>query len=146
MFGWLKNLFNGSAAKLVDVTMKGLDNLFTSKEEKLKVRAVLEKQIQKYNLDLMDKINREQEQITERHKTDMKSDSWLSKNIRPLSLIFIMGLYTIFSIISGNIGEFRIDKSFIELLGRWGMLIMSFYFGGRSFEKWTAIKKRKNES
>jgi len=145
MLDWLKSLFTDSAAKLVDAAMKGMDNLFTSDEEKLKAKIILEKQIQEYNLQLIDKINKEQEQITERHKIDMTSDSWLSKNIRPLSLIFIMGLYTLFSITSGNLGAFKVQDEFIKLLGTWGMVIMSFYFGGRSFEKISSIVRKKKD-
>lgn len=144
---WLKTLFTNSAAKLVDSVMKGLDELFTSEEEKLKAKEILEKQMQEYNTELAEMISKEQEQLTERHRIDMASDSWLSKNIRPLSLIFILLLYTFFSISSGNLGAFKVQDEFIKLIGTWGMVIMSFYFGGRSFEKITTIiKKRKDQT
>ena len=77
----------------------------------------------------------QEQELTKRLEADMKSDSWLSKNIRPLTLIFVLSLYTIFSLTDGNIGSFNITNSYVELLGQWGMLIMSFYFGGRSVEK-----------
>lgn len=144
---WLKTLFTNSAAKVVDSVMKGLDELFTSEEEKLKAKEILEKQMQEYNTELAEMISKEQEQLTERHRIDMASDSWLSKNIRPLSLIFILLLYTFFSISSGNLGAFKVQDEFIKLIGTWGMVIMSFYFGGRSFEKITTIiKKRKDQT
>lgn len=86
-----------------------------------------------------------QNELTERQKIDMNSDSWLAKNIRPLVLIFILGMYSIFSIIDGNMGSeivkgvvvpvFKINSAYVELLGEWGMLIMSFYFGSRGIEK-----------
>jgi len=63
----------------------------------------------------------------------MASDSWLSKNIRPMTLIFILGAYFVFAMMSayGN----NANEKYVELLGQWGMLIMSFYFGGRTLEK-----------
>ena len=71
----------------------------------------------------------------------MASDSWLSKNIRPMTLIAILCMYSVFSITSGNIGGFKIAESYVQLLGQWGMMIMSFYFGGRSLEKIATIWK-----
>ena len=79
------------------------------------------------------------QEITKRHQADMASDSWLSKNIRPLTLIFILGLYSFFSLADGNIGTFHVNQAYVELLGQWGMLIMSFYFGSRGLEKITSI-------
>jgi hypothetical protein len=75
----------------------------------------------------------EQQELTKRQENDMKSDSWLSKNIRPMTLIAILGGYFTFAMMSA----FDIDtnNAYVELLGQWGMLIMSFYFGGRTLEK-----------
>lgn len=75
----------------------------------------------------------EQNNLTERLKADMGSDSWLSKNIRPLTLIFLLVAYSGFAIAS--IFEFETRGAYVELLGQWGMLVMSFYFGGRTMEK-----------
>jgi len=77
-----------------------------------------------------------QDELTERQRIDMNSDSWMAKNIRPLVLIFILVVYSFFSVIDGNIGgSFKINTAYVELLGQWGMLIMSFYFGSRGVEK-----------
>lgn len=86
-----------------------------------------------------------QDELTERQRIDMNSDSWLSKNIRPLVLIFILVMYSLLSLIDGNMGReiingvvvptFKINSAYVELLGQWGMLIMSFYFGSRGVEK-----------
>jgi hypothetical protein len=75
----------------------------------------------------------EQQELTKRQQADMLSDSWLSKNIRPMTLLFILGGYFIFAMMSA----FNLDtnRAYVELLGQWGMLIMSFYFGGRTLEK-----------
>jgi hypothetical protein len=85
----------------------------------------------------------EQQELTKRQESDMASDSWLSKNIRPMTLIAILLGYFVFAMLSA----FNIDTNtkYVELLGQWGMLIMSFYFGGRTLEKIIDMKN-KNES
>jgi len=75
----------------------------------------------------------EQNNLTDRHKADMSSDSWLSKNIRPATLIFLLFAYSGFAVASIFGHETR--GAYVELLGQWGMLVMSFYFGGRTMEK-----------
>ena len=75
----------------------------------------------------------EQTNLTDRMKADMASDSWLSKNIRPMVLIFLLVAYSGFAIAS--IFNYETRGAYVELLGQWGMLVMSFYFGGRTMEK-----------
>ena len=75
----------------------------------------------------------EQTNLTERLKADMSSDSWLSKNIRPMVLIFLLVAYTGFAIAS--MFDYETRGNYVELLGNWGMVVMSFYFGGRTMEK-----------
>ena len=75
----------------------------------------------------------EQNNLTQRMQADMGSDSWLSKNIRPITLIFLLAAYSGFAIAS--IFEYETRGAYVELLGQWGMLVMSFYFGGRTMEK-----------
>jgi len=75
----------------------------------------------------------EQNNLTQRMQADMASDSWLSKNIRPMTLIFLLAAYSGFAIAS--IFEYETRGAYVELLGQWGMLVMSFYFGGRTMEK-----------
>ena len=75
----------------------------------------------------------EQNNLTARLQADMSSDSWLSKNIRPMVLIFLLVAYSGFAICSMFDMETR--GAYVELLGQWGMLVMSFYFGGRTMEK-----------
>jgi hypothetical protein len=75
----------------------------------------------------------EQNNLTDRLKADMGSDSWLSKNIRPATLIFLLVAYSGFAVAS--IFGFETRGAYVELLGQWGMLVMSFYFGGRTMEK-----------
>jgi hypothetical protein len=84
----------------------------------------------------------EAQELTKRLQSDMAGDSWLSKNIRPMTLIAILAGYFTFAMMSAF--GYETNRSYVELLGQWGMLIMSFYFGGRTLEK--IIGMRKNES
>lgn len=83
----------------------------------------------------------EQSNLTERLKADMASDSWLSKNIRPMTLIAILVGYFTFAMMSAF--DMDTNQAYVELLGQWGMLIMSFYFGGRTLEKIIDMKGKK---
>ncbi len=135
----LSDIFTDRVSKVVDSVGNAIDNLVTSDEEKLALKNELAKiqieaQNKKDELDL-----KYEEQLTLRQQNDMQSDSWLSKNIRPLTLIFILVMYSLLSIGSGF--EFTVTESYVQLLGQWGMLIMSFYFGGRTFEKVASIVK-----
>ena len=83
----------------------------------------------------------EQDNLSDRHKADMASDSWLSKNIRPMTLVAIFSGYFIFGIMDAN--GIQANESYVKLLGEWGMLVMSFYFGGRTLEKIIELKSKK---
>jgi uncharacterized membrane protein (DUF106 family) len=83
----------------------------------------------------------EQQELTKRLQADMMSDSWMSKNIRPMTLVFILLTYTTFGMMSA--WDIEVNNNYVELLGQWGMLIMSFYFGGRTLEKIMDMKGKK---
>ena len=83
----------------------------------------------------------EQDNLSDRHTADMSSDSWLSKNIRPMTLVAIFAGYFTFGIMDAN--GIKANESYVQLLGQWGMLVMSFYFGGRTLEKIMELKGRK---
>lgn len=138
--GIIDTFFSSSVGAVVDSVGNAIDKLVTSDEERLALKNELAKiQIEAQNKK--DELNQKfEEQITARHNSDMSSDSWLSKNIRPLTLIFILVMYSLLSISSGF--HFEVTESYVELLGQWGMLIMSFYFGGRTFEKVATIVKK----
>lgn len=86
-------------------------------------------------------IQSEQQNVTDRWKADMASDSWLSKNIRPMTLIALFFGYFCFAMMSA----FGLDtnKTYVELLGQWGMLVMTAYFGGRTVEKVMEMRSNK---
>lgn len=83
----------------------------------------------------------EQDNVTGRWTSDMASDSWLSKNIRPLSLIAIFSGYFTFAMMSAY--GYNANEAYVTLLGNWGMLIFGAYFGSRSLEKITELRTRK---
>ena len=127
---------------LIDVGLKVLDKFIPDPEAKAKAQAELLKMQQEGRLAELNADVIESQELTKRLQADMGSDSWLSKNIRPMTLIFILAAYFIFAMMSafGSIANER----YVELLGQWGMLIMSFYFGGRTLEKIMDMKA-KNE-
>lgn len=86
----------------------------------------------------------EQQELTKRHEADMASDSWMSKNIRPGTLVFILIVYSTFAMMSA--WDIEVNNNYVELLGQWGMLIMSFYFGGRTLEKIMDMKAKEKDA
>jgi len=122
---------------LLNVGNKLIDKLIPDPEAKAKAQLELQKMAQEGELAKMANETKlfevEQENVTRRVEADMASDSWLSKNIRPMTLIFLLTAYSGFAIAS--IFEYETRGAYVELLGQWGMLVMSFYFGGRTMEK-----------
>jgi len=131
-------------AGLLDIGSKLVDKLIPDPEAKAKAQAELIKMQQDGELAKMandtDLYKTEQNNLTERLKADMGSDSWLSKNIRPMTLVVILAGYFTFALMSA-FGK-DVNQAYVELLGQWGMLIMSFYFGGRTLEKIIDMKKK----
>jgi hypothetical protein len=132
-------------AALLDVGGKLIDKLIPDPEAKAKAQMDLAKMAQDGELAKManetDLYKTEQNNLTDRLKADMGSDSWLSKNIRPMTLIFILLAYSTFAMMSAF--DLDTNQAYVELLGQWGMLIMSFYFGGRTLEKIMDMKAKK---
>jgi hypothetical protein len=122
---------------LLNVGGKLIDKLIPDPEQKAKAQFELQKMAQDGELTKLANETKlyevEQENVTRRAEADMASDSWLSKNIRPMTLIFLLIAYSGFAIAS--IFEYETRGAYVELLGQWGMLVMSFYFGGRTMEK-----------
>jgi hypothetical protein len=122
---------------LLNIGTKLIDKLIPDPEAKTKAQFELSKMAQDGELAKLANEAKmyevEQENVTRRAEADMASDSWLSKNIRPMTLIFLLTAYSGFAIAS--IFEYETRGAYVELLGQWGMLVMSFYFGGRTMEK-----------
>ena len=129
-------------AALLDVGMKVLDKFIPDPEAKAKAQAELLKMQQEGRLAELNADSIESQELTKRQQADMASDSWLSKNIRPMTLIFILAAYFVFAMMSAF--NNNANEKYVELLGQWGMLIMSFYFGGRTLEKIMDMKAKKD--
>ena len=126
---------------LFDVGMKVLDKFVPDPEAKAKAQQELLKMQQEGKLAELNADSVEAQELTKRLQADMMSDSWLSKNIRPMTLVFILVTYTTFGMMSA--WDVEVNNNYVELLGQWGMLIMSFYFGGRTLEKIMDMKAKK---
>ena len=124
----LTNLLSGGAAKLVKSVGGVIDNLHTSKEEKLEAEAKIKDLVMGYEAEM-------QKQVTERWKMDMASDSWLSKNVRPLVLIFLIVCTMLLIFIDAGALSFEVKSSWVDLLQLVLITVIGAYFGGRSLEK-----------
>jgi len=133
----------GPLGPLLEVGGKILDKVIPDPEAKAKAQLELAQLAQNGELAKMANDTKlfeaEQNNLTERLKADMASDSWLSKNIRPATLAYILTAYLALAVLDGL--GFRVAESYVTLLGQWGMLVMSFYFGGRTLEKIMDMKK-----
>ena len=125
---------------ILGIGMKVLDKFFPDPEQKAKAQLELMQMQQNGELAKMQADMQEQGELTKRQQNDMASDSWLSKNIRPMTLIAILCGYFVFAMLSAF--DIETNSKYVELLGQWGMLIMSFYFGGRTLEKIIDMKSK----
>ena len=124
----LSKVFSAGAGELVKNVGGVLDNLTTTKEEKLEAKKKLKEVLLDYEKAI-------QVEVSERWRVDMQSDSWLSKNIRPMVLIFLCFSTVLLIFIDSGVITFRVDESWVELLKVVLMTCIGAYFGGRSFEK-----------
>jgi|TARA_R110000823_G_scaffold240013_1_gene365087 hypothetical protein len=129
---------------LLSIGGKLIDKLIPDPEAKARANLELAKLAQDGELAKMANETKmfevDQTNITERWTADMASDSWLSKNIRPLSLVAIFLGYFLFAMMSAF--GLNANEAYVQLLGQWGMLVMGAYFGGRTIEKLAEMKKK----
>ena len=123
---------------ILDIGMRVLDKFVQNPDDKAKAQLELTKMVNDAEFNM---YKTEQDNVSSRWTADMSSDSWLSKNVRPLSLVVVFGAYFVFA--TGSAFGFNVNQAYVELLGQWGMLIMSAYFGGRTLEKIMEIKGKK---
>jgi uncharacterized membrane protein (DUF106 family) len=126
---------------ILDVGMKVLDKFIPDPEAKAKAQQELLKMQAEGRLAELQADTKEQEELTKRLQADMASDSWLSKNIRPMALIAVFVAYFLFAMMSAY--GHNANEEYVTLLGQWGMLIFSFYFGSRGAEKIAEIWSKK---
>ena len=128
-------------AAVLDIGSKILDKVFPDPAQAEQAKLKLLEMQQNGELAQLNADVSEAHELTDRLKADMGSDSWLSKNIRPMTLIAILTGYFAFATMSA--AHIEVNQKYVELLGQWGMLIMSFYFGGRTLEKIIGMKDKK---
>ena len=124
----LGNLLSGGAADLVKGVGGVIDNLHTSKEEKLEAERKIKEIIANHEVEM-------EKNITSRWEADLKSDSWLSKNVRPLVLIFLIVCTVLLIFIDAGALNFEVKSSWVDLLQLVLITVIGAYFGGRSLEK-----------
>ena len=129
----------------MNVGGKLIDKLIPDPEAKAKAQLELTKLAQDGELAKMANETKlfevEQTNITDRWKADMGSDSWLSKNIRPMTLVYILSAFIVMALLDG--AGYKIAEAYVTLLGQWGMLVMTAYFGGRTIEKIADLRSKK---
>ena len=124
----MKKLLSLISGGLIKDVGSVIDSLTTTDEERLEAKQKLQELLEKADQDA-------QSQITERWKLDMQSDSFLSKNIRPLVLIYLTVIFTVLSFFDGNIGGFQVDEAYIPIFQSLLITVYGAYFVGRTWEK-----------
>ena len=126
---------------IMSIGEKVLDRVLPDPQAKAQALAELTKLQNEGKLAELNADNIEAQELTKRMQADMGSDSWLSKNIRPMTLIYILTAYLALALFDAF--GLDISDNFVSLLGQWGMFVMSFYFGGRTLEKVMDMKGKK---
>ncbi len=129
---WLGKIFGGLASNATGL----IDEIVTSKEEKMTLKNKMQELLLKSEATI-------QENVTERWKADMNSDSWLSKNVRPMVLIFLVLCTMLLVFIDAGLLEFQVEDKWISLLEITLLTVIGAYFGGRSIEKVRNTNKKK---
>ena len=129
----LGSIFSGGAKDLVEGVGGVIDDLHTSEEEKLDAERKVKELVSSYQSTL-------EKEISSRWNADMNSDSWLSKNVRPLVLIFLVISTVLLIFIDAGIINFVVEAKWTDLLQLVLITVIGAYFGGRSFEKVKKIK------
>ena len=124
----LTKIFSGGAAELVKGVGGVIDNLHTSKEEKLEAERKIKELVASYEVEM-------EKQISDRWKADMNSDSWLSKNVRPMVLVFLVVSTVLMIFIDAGTINFEVEPKWTDLLQLVLITVIGAYFGGRSLEK-----------
>ena len=124
----LSKIFSTGATELVKGVGGVLDNLTTSKEEKLEAEQKIKELVANYEVEM-------EKNITSRWEAELKSDSWLSKNVRPLTLVFLIVCTMLLIFIDAGAISFNVKDSYVDLLQLVLITVIGAYFGGRSLEK-----------
>tara|TARA_Y100000114_G_scaffold154731_1_gene177361 strand:+ start:454 stop:840 length:387 start_codon:yes stop_codon:yes gene_type:complete len=124
----MKKLISLITGGLINDVGKVIDNLHTSEEERLEAKQKLQQLLEQADKNAQD-------QVTARWQSDMNSDSFLSKNIRPMILVYLTVIFSLLSFTDGNIGRFQIQEEYIPIFQSLLITVYGAYFVGRSWEK-----------
>ena len=124
----MKKILQLITGGLIKDVGKVIDNLTTTDEERLAAKHKIEELLEQADKDAQD-------QVTKRWELDMQSDSFLSKNIRPLVLVYLTVIFTVLSFFDGNIGGFQVDEAYIPIFQSLLITVYGAYFVGRTWEK-----------
>ena len=134
----MSNIISWLTGGLIKEVGKVIDSLTTTKEEKLEIKKQLQVILEKAEANA-------QVEVTSRWKSDMSSDSFLSKNIRPMVLIYLTFVFSLLAFADGNIGEFKIATEYIPIFQTLLVTVYGAYFVGRSWEKGRKIMNNKDK-
>ena len=127
-----------------DAEVSKLRQLQFDHEERLLELGIEKARIEQEELTALLKAQANQEDnVSKRWQADMASDSWLSKNVRPGTLVYLLTASLIFALLDGY--GYKISESYVNLLGQWGMLVITAYFGGRTVEKVMEMRRKDKE-
>ncbi len=130
---WLTNIFNDGSSKVIDSVSKGLDNLFTSDQERLQLKNELERAMNTFKQDMESKSLEYEKEVTKRWETD--SEHIITRLVRPLSYIAVLLLFGFIVLLDGNAGEFIVNKAYIPVIETLLATMTISYFGSRGIEK-----------
>lgn len=128
----------GILKKIASPVLGIVDKAINDKDLATKLKHDIEKTILEQGFEL-------EQELTKRHELDMKSDSWLSKNVRPMTLVFLLFVFVIITFFDGNIGQFGLNESYIPVYETLLSLVFTFYFGSRGIEKAVKMYTEKNK-
>lgn len=133
----MNKIFSWLTGGIIKEVGNVIDKLTTTKEEKLEAQRLIQEILEKADSEA-------QQQVTDRWEADMKSDSFLSKNIRPMVLVFLTVIFSILAFFDGNIGEFKVAEEYVPIFQVLLMTVYGAYFVGRTWEK-SKLGNKKNE-
>jgi len=137
---WFTNLFSSGAAKVVDSVTAGLDSLFTSDDERMRAKLLIEKEVNRYKESMLQAQLQHDKEITERWKSD--NEHTITRLVRPASYVFILVLFSGLVLFDGNIGAFAINPKYIPVIEGLLYTMTIAYFGSRGMEKITKEVKK----
>lgn len=130
---WFSNLFTSGAGEAVEKVSSGLDSLFTSDEERLQAKNVLQQAMNEFSVEMEKAANQFESEITERWKSD--NEHIITRLVRPVSFAFTLFLFALMVLFDGNIGGFTVNPGYHEIIKTLLVTMVVAYFGSRGAEK-----------